>query len=104
MNKTHMIDRDERTIAVENAGTTWAYSFMAFALLLDVTYRGWFLNESAWDLLAIVILGGMVQMGYQVRQNATSHLWKKEALIVFGIAGAAAFIIAAALAYFKTVQ
>jgi len=48
---THQnVQRDERTVAVENASYRWACTFVSFALLIDVMYRGAVRNEAAWDL------------------------------------------------------
>ena len=51
------VERDERTVAVENASYKWAYILLIFALLIDVVYRGMVRQEAAWDLLALVIVG-----------------------------------------------
>jgi len=52
------VSRDERTSVVENASYRVAYLVMSFGLLASVAYRGFVLQQSSWDLLALVILGG----------------------------------------------
>ena len=47
------IEKDERTIFIENASYKLGYNFISFALLLDVVYRSLRFNESSWDLLAL---------------------------------------------------
>lgn len=86
------IERDERTVAVENASYKWAYTFIAFALLVDVICRGLVRNEAAWDLMALVVVGGAVCMAYQARQK-TLHGW----IVVLHVclAGVVAAVIAA---------
>ena len=38
---THQcVTRDERTVAVENVSSRWGVTFLLFALLVDVAYRG----------------------------------------------------------------
>lgn len=59
------VDRDERSLAVENASYRWAYHVFSYALLLLVMYRGWFHREAAWDLMTLVIVGGLVPLAYQ---------------------------------------
>ena len=59
------VHRDERTLHVENASYRWAFHVFAYGLLLIVTYRSYVANESAWDLLALVVLGGTVASLYQ---------------------------------------
>lgn len=63
------VERDERTVAVEQASYSSAYIFMAFALLIDVAYRSFILKQSSFDLLAIVVLSGLIATAYQARHN-----------------------------------
>ena len=63
MNK--QVERDERTITVEKASYSIAYIFMGFALLLDVTYRSFILKQASFDLLAIVVISGLIATAYQ---------------------------------------
>lgn len=63
------VERDERTVAVENASYKWACSFLSFALLIDVVYRGAVRNEAAWDLMALVVVSGIICAVYQARQK-----------------------------------
>ncbi len=60
MNATPSIERDERTVAVENTSFRWAYLVQTYGLLLLVAYRGLVRREGAWDLMALVLLGGGV--------------------------------------------
>ena len=70
--------RDERTIAVENASFRGGFTFLLFALLVDVTYRGLFRNEAAWDLLGLVIVSSGCSTIYQARNRlwGPGWLWK----------------------------
>ena len=49
MSTTSTVERDERTVAVENASYRWAYMLLTFALLLDVIFRSLYRQEGAWD-------------------------------------------------------
>ena len=89
------VDRDERTIAVENASYRWGYLFVSFAVLLSVAYRGFALKQASWDLLAIVIVGGFVTTVYQRNQRILTMRWAR--LTVLGVA--LAIVIAAVLAF-----
>jgi hypothetical protein len=84
------IMRDERTVATENASYRWAYLVLSYGLLVSTAYRAFARNESAWDLIALVMLGGFVTTFYQGRHRVLSQRW--------GIASAAAVLIALALA------
>jgi hypothetical protein len=59
------VHRDERTLQVENASYRWAFHVFAYGLLLIVIYRSYVAKEAAWDLLALVIVGGTVASAYQ---------------------------------------
>lgn len=60
-----IVSRDERTTVVENAGYRIAYLIMSFGLLLCIAYRGFVVQQSSWDLLVLVVLGGVVASTYQ---------------------------------------
>lgn len=59
------VQRDERTAAVENASYRWGYLVMSFGVLVLVMYRSFARDESNWDLLALVVGGGIVTSVYQ---------------------------------------
>ena len=82
MSTTPLVERDERTVSVENAGYRWAYIFVSFALLIDVMYRALFRHEAAWDLMALVLVGGAVCTIYQARQKTLAHGWVKTGLLI----------------------
>lgn len=75
MSQTTLIQRDERTVSVENASYRWAYLFLSFGLLLLVAYRSFVHKEAPWDLLALVILGGGVGTLYQGWHRVLSRQW-----------------------------
>ncbi len=94
MNTHAIVNRDERTLAVENAGYRWAYAFVVYALLVDVVYRGIVFQEAAWDLMALVILSGAVCVGYQARKKAMVKGWAMKAVLVACLGAAIAAIVA----------
>ena len=69
------IHRDERTTVVENASYRWAYLFLSFGLLFVVAYRSFARQESPWDLLGLVVLGGLVSTGYQGLHRVLNRRW-----------------------------
>jgi hypothetical protein len=79
--------RDERTLTVENASYRWAYLVLSFGLLLDVAYRSFTRQESAWDLLALVLLGGAVATAYQGRHQVLTPRWAILAASMMLVAG-----------------
>ena len=94
MSTPQAVERDERTVAVEHASYRWAYIVLTYALLVDVMYRGLVRHEAAWDLLALVIVGGAVCTVYQARQKTLAHGWVMKAVLGAVIAAVIAFIAA----------
>ena len=94
MSTTQCVERDERTVAVENASYRWAYLVLAYALLVDVAYRGLVRHEAAWDLMALVIVGGAICTVYQARQKTLVHGWVMKAVLGAVIAAVIAFVAA----------
>lgn len=90
-----MVEKDERTTFIENASYKFGYNFIAFALLLDVIYRGIRFNEAPWDLLVITIISGFVMTIYQYKQKILGKTWLKTIALTFVIA----FILALLLAF-----
>ena len=70
---TTSITHDERTVAVENASYRWGYLLLAFGLLLSTAYRSFVRAESSWDLLALVVLSGVVTTAFQWRRRTLSR-------------------------------
>jgi hypothetical protein len=61
-------------------------------------YRGLFRNDAAWDLMALVIGGGIFCSVYQARQKILAHGWVMKAVLGALIAA----IIAAVAAVLAT--
>ena len=90
-----LVDHDERTVAVENAGYRWAYLFTSFGLLAIVAFRGFIKREASWDLLALVILGGLVHAVFRAFHGA---LYRRLALRI-AVAVVAAAVLASVLVF-----
>jgi hypothetical protein len=94
MSAAHLVDRDERTVAVEHASYRWAYLLLSYALLVDVACRSFLYGESAWDLLGLVVAGGAVTAAYQARHRVLTRGWVWTVLLVVVVAA----VVAAAIA------
>jgi hypothetical protein len=92
---TELPDRDERTAAIENEGYRWSYLTLSFGLLAITVYRRFALGEATWDLLALVITGGVVNAAYQARGQVLSPRWFVLALATVAVAA----LLAVALAF-----
>jgi hypothetical protein len=89
------VTRDERTAAVENTSYRIAYLVISFGLLVCIAYRGFVLQQSSWDLLGLVILGGVTATIYQGTNKVLSRysIWATLATLVIAGALAIAFVI-----------
>jgi uncharacterized membrane protein HdeD (DUF308 family) len=67
----------ERGIAIraEASADRLAYLVVSYGLLAIVAYRGLVERTASWDLLAVVILGGLVGMAYRMMRGAASGRW-----------------------------
>jgi len=72
--------RDERTLSVENASYRWGYLFLAYGVLLIAAYRGLVQRVASWELLALVIVSGLVTTLYQGRHRVLTGRWAAVAL------------------------
>ena len=82
MSTARPTERDERTVAVENASYRWVCTFLTFALLIDVMYRALARDEAAWDLFALVILGGAISTAYQAHHKTLPRIWGNSATLI----------------------
>lgn len=94
MSTPQAVQRDERTVAVENASYRWAYGLLALALLADVMVRALVRHEAAWDLMALVVVTGIGTSVYQARQRILTQGWVMKVVL----AGCVTAVFAAILA------
>ena len=99
MSTPEVVERDERTVAVENASYRWAYGVLTFALLVDVMYRSLFRHEAAWDLMALVVVGGVIITVYQARQRTLAQGWVMKVVLVGCVTAVFAAILAMTLSW-----
>ena len=95
--KDQTITRDERTTAVENASYRMAYVVLSFGVLLVASYRSLVWNENTLDLIALVILGGLVSTWHQGIQKVLTRRYALLAVVCALIAA----IVAAAITIFR---
>ena len=90
-------EKDEIADSVEKSSYSLGFKVMAFAILLDVIYRSIVLKSAAWDLLSIVIFGGLTASIYQARYRIATRSWIKVILLSIVSAGLIAVIVAVML-------
>lgn len=78
---------DERTKAVVNQGDAYTARFMLFAVLFDISIRGFKFSDpittSNWDLMLIVIIGGLISTAYQVKSKVLfNHPFSRSFLFI----------------------
>jgi phosphotransferase system glucose/maltose/N-acetylglucosamine-specific IIC component len=86
-------DKDERAISIEKSSYSLAYKIISFAILVDVMYRSFVLQQASWDLLGLVIVGGLIATLYQIHYKAATRSWVKAILL----ATISALIVAAVI-------
>jgi hypothetical protein len=90
-----LIPRDERETSIDQAADRLSYLVLSFGLLAIVSYRSMVNREASWDLLGLVVLGGLVGTGYRVRRRVVSRRWE---LVAVGTA-AVALVVAAVIVF-----
>jgi hypothetical protein len=90
-----LMPRDERETNVDQAADRLSYLVLSFGLLAIVAYRSMVDREASWDLLGLVVLGGLVGTAYRVRRRVMSRRWE---LLLLGTA-AVALVVAAVVAF-----
>jgi hypothetical protein len=70
MNTEQFVERDERTVAVENAACKWGFYTVYLGILLDCLYRRKVQNEDIGDLLVVLGVGVAVTTVYLIRHKA----------------------------------
>jgi hypothetical protein len=89
-----LLVRDEREVNVDQAADRLSYLVLSFGLLAIVAYRSFAHGEAPWDLLGLVVLGGLVGSAYRIRRRAISGRWA----LLLGVTAAVALALAAVVA------
>jgi hypothetical protein len=91
-----LLPRDERETAIDHAADRLAYLVVSFGLLVAVAWRSFALHETAWDLLALVVAGGLAGAGYRALRGVATRHWIAVAVasVVVGALAAAINVLA----------
>jgi 1,4-dihydroxy-2-naphthoate octaprenyltransferase len=76
-----LLARDERELGVDRAGDRLAYLVLSYGLLVVVAYRSFVERQTSWELLALVIVGGLVGTAYRLWHRT----FTREAALVIGV-------------------
>jgi hypothetical protein len=93
---TRWIVRDEREAAVDAAADRLSYLVVSFGLLAAVALRSLLAHEASWDLLALVVVGGLAGTVVRTRQRVVGRRWIMIAVATVCIAAVVAAIAALA--------
>lgn len=91
------VEYDERTLVVENASYRWGYLLVTFGLLADVAYRSFVLRQASWDLLVLVVAGGLAASLYQGFHRVISRRWMTVAAVSAVVAAVVAVVVSLAM-------
>lgn len=95
------VERDERTVAVENSSYRWSYQLLAFGVLLLVAIRGYRFDQNLWDFLLLVIISGALGAALQARAGILTVRWVRAALWCVTLAAGLAAAAAVSMAWLK---
>ena len=90
----NLVARDERESAIDSAADRLSFLVLAYGLLVLVAIRA-FNGEATWDLLGLVVVSGLVGLGYRLRQRVVSRRWTSVLGATVVIAAIAGLVIAA---------
>jgi hypothetical protein len=86
--------RDEREVGVDRAADRIAYLVLSYGLLGIVAWRSFVDGQASWELLVLVVPGGVVGAAYRLRARVLT----RESLFVVGITIAVAVVVGALIA------
>jgi hypothetical protein len=90
---TTFVPRDERETRIDHAVDRIGYLVVSYGLLLIVAYRSFVNGEASWDLIGLVILGGIVGFAYRARQGIAFGRLTLMLLVTMGVAVIVAALI-----------
>ncbi|HSL77598.1 MAG TPA: hypothetical protein VK867_11675 [Candidatus Limnocylindrales bacterium] len=86
--------RDEREVAIDQAGDRLAYLVISYGVLVVVAWRSFVEGVATFELLALVVLSGAVGAAYRARHRA----FTRDSAIVLGVTILGALVVAVLIA------
>jgi len=90
---TSLITRDERERSIDLAADRLAFLVVCYGALALAAYRSFVLGQQTWDLLGLVVLGGVAGLAYRLQKRVVNRPW---ALVLVTTVVLAAVVAAAA--------
>ena len=100
MSTHQVVKADERTVAVVDASSRWAYNFITFALLMDIMCRAAVRKEVSWDLWALLGVSAAISTVYMARHKVLGQLFGWKLAIIGAVV---ALLVAAVVAIILTI-
>jgi hypothetical protein len=93
---TSLMARDEREQSIDLAADRIAFLVVCYGALILAAYRSLALGQEAWDLLALVVMGGVAGLAYRLQKRVVTRPWTL--VLAATVAAAALVAVVAALA------
>lgn len=78
--------RDEREAAVDAAADRLSYLVISFGLLAVVAVRSLADRETSWDLLALVVISGLVGAVVRAQRHVVTRRWLTVLIVTLAVA------------------
>ena len=101
MNSHQETQLTHRATNILDTGNSLGFAVVLFALLADIIGRSVIYHEAAWDLFAIIFLGGGVSIAYAVHLRGWRNVMTRKSMAVAAISGIIAAIVASAVAIWR---
>jgi 2-methylcitrate dehydratase PrpD len=89
---TTIVNRDERTISVENASYRVAFPVALYGVLAIAVYRGYY-GEAVWDLLALVVIASGIATVIHASRRVLTRRWVFASCVAAGVAAVLAVLL-----------
>jgi hypothetical protein len=86
---TSLIARDEREQSIDLVADRIAFLVICYGALVLAAYRSFALGQDAWDLLALVVIGGVAGLAYRLQKRVVTRPWT---LVLAATVAAAALV------------
>ena len=94
MNTEQPVERDERTVAVQNIAFKWGYYVVYLGILLDCFYRRKVRHDDIGDLFVVLGVSVAVVSVYLIRHKAAvPPWWWRKFVIVYLVCFLVAFLV-----------
>ena len=85
-----LLARDEREASIDRTADRFAYLVISYGVLAIIAYRSFVDGQASWDLLGLVVLGGVVGAAYRGLHGALG----RRAVVVLAITVLVALAVA----------